>query len=350
MGHYGCTALCYTVLTYHFGLGLNEDPFVALALGALSFKIKLSFLNKEARMKKQGEARRIYGVIPPLLTAFDAQGDFDEKAQREIVAFLVDKVHGFYICGTYGSGPLMEVDERKRVAEVIIDEVNGRIPVIVHVGAISTHSAVELAKHAERAGATAVAAVPPFYYPFKEPEVERHFKALVESVSIPVFVYNNPRTTGVPITPDFLGRLAGLGIAGVKDSSFDIMVFYDYLRKVNKPNFIFIIGTEALMLPAIAMGAYGAVPGLANALPEPVVELFTEIKEKGATNKARELQLKVSAMRETVHHYGPTIPLLHAILQRRGINAGHPRLPYVLPPKDVVDQAIDALKQLGASL
>jgi len=130
---------------------------------------------------------RISGIIPPVITAFDKQGDFDEKAQREIIAFLVDKVQGFYPCGTYGSGPLMSVEERNRVAEVVIDEVNGRVPVIMHVGGASTCSVVELAKHAEKAGATAVAAVPPIYYGFKEPEVERHFKALVEAVSIPVF-------------------------------------------------------------------------------------------------------------------------------------------------------------------
>jgi len=116
----------------------------------------------------------------------------------------VEKVQGFYPCGTYGSGPLLSVEERKRVAEVVIDEVNGRVPVIMHVGGASTRSVVELAKHAEKAGATAVAAVPPIYYGFKEPEVERHFKALVEAVSIPVFVYNNPKTTGVsqPLGPN----------------------------------------------------------------------------------------------------------------------------------------------------
>ncbi|MEM3485617.1 MAG: dihydrodipicolinate synthase family protein, partial [Candidatus Methanomethyliaceae archaeon] len=215
----------------------------------------------------RAELDRCQGVIPPLLTAFDAKGDFDEQAQREIVSFLIDNVHGLYVCGTYGSGPFLEVEERKKVAEVVIDEVNGRIPVIIHVGTVSTRAAIELAQHAASAGATAVAAVPPFYYGFKEPEVERHFRALAESVTIPVLVYNNPRTTGVSISPEFLNRLAQVGIDGVKDSSFDILVFYDFLRNVKKAGFRFIIGTEALMLPALAMGAHGSVPGLANALP-----------------------------------------------------------------------------------
>lgn len=298
-------------------------------------------------MKSTSESK-IAGIIPPMLTAFDKEGNFDEKAQREIVKFLVDTVQGLYPCGTYGSGPLMSVDERKRVAEVIIDEVAGRIPVIMHVGATSTRSVVELAKHAEKAGATAVAAVPPTYYGFKEPEVERHFKAMVDAVAIPVMVYNNPKTTGVAISGKFLNRLAGIGIAGVKDSSFDIMVFYDYLRTVKKAGFLQIIGTEALILPAVSMGAIGSVSGLANAFPQPVVELFNAVKI-GDMEKARPAQAKVSAMRDIMHYY-PTLPMIQAVLRARGVNAGYPRLPFVLPDDELLRKAIEDFKNLGESI
>jgi len=290
---------------------------------------------------------KIAGIIPPLLTAFDKNGSFDEKAQRDIVSFLVEKVQGFYPCGTYGSGPLLSVEERKRVAEVVIDEVNGRVPVIMHVGGASTRSVVELAKHAEKAGATAVAAVPPIYYGFKEPEVERHFKALVEAVSIPVFVYNNPKTTGVSISAEFLNRLAQIGVRGVKDSSFDIMVFYNYLWKVEKEGFIPVIGTEALIFPAVGMGAHASVSGLANAIPEPVVELFNAVKA-GDLDKARPLQKEVSAMRD-IMHYAPTLAMIQAILRKRGVNAGYPRLPFVLPEENLVDKAVAEFKRLGVS-
>lgn len=291
---------------------------------------------------------KIGGIIPPMLTAFDEQGDFDEKAQREIVSFLVDKVQGLYPCGTYGSGVLMDVGERKRVAEVVIDEVAGRIPVIMHVGGASTRSVVELAQHAEQTGATAVAAVPPIYYGFKQPEVERHFTALVDAVSIPVLIYNNPKTTGVAVSAPLLNRLAQIGVSGVKDSSFDIMVFYDYLRGVKKEGFIPIIGTEALLLPAVIMGAHGSVSGLANAFPEPVVELFTAVK-RGDMDKATSLQSKVSAMRD-IMHYGPTLPMIQAVLRKRGVNAGYPRLPFVLPDEELLEKAIADFMKLGVSL
>jgi len=292
--------------------------------------------------------QEITGVIPPLLTAFDKEGEFDETAQREIVSYLVEKVQGFYPCGTYGSGPLMSVEERKRVAEVVIDEVNGRVPVIVHVGGASTRSVVQLSQHAEKAGATAVAAVPPIYYGFKEPEVERHFKAMLDAVSIPVFVYNNPKATGVAVTPDLLNRLAHMGIAGVKDSSFDIMVFYGYLRAVEKKDFIPIIGTEALILPALSMGAHAAISGLANAIPKPVVDLFVAAKA-GDVEKAAPLQAQVSTMRD-IMHYGPTLPMIQAVLRALGVNAGYPRLPFVLPDDALLNKALAAFRQFGVSV
>ncbi len=297
---------------------------------------------------RTGSEKNIGGIIPPMLTAFDEQGNFDEKAQREIVSFLLDKVQGLYPCGTYGSGVLMGVEERKRVAEVVIDEVAGRIPVIMHVGGASTRSVVELARHAEQAGATAVAAVPPIYYGFKEPEVERHFKALVDSVSIPVLIYNNPKTTGFSVSAPFLNRLAGIGLSGVKDSSFDIMVFYSYLRTVKREGFIPIVGTEALLLPAVVMGAHGSVSGLANAFPEPVVELFNAVKG-GDMEEACLLQTKVSAMRD-IMHYGPTLPMIQAVLRTRGVNAGYPRLPFVLPDEGLLNRAIADFKAMGVSL
>lgn len=285
------------------------------------------------------------GVIPPLLTAFKANGDYDPVAQKEIVSYLVDRVQGLYICGTYGSGPLMTSEERKRVAEDVIKQVGGKIPVIVHVGGCSTRSVVDLAKHAQSIGAPAVAAVPPTYYGFNDEAVERHFAELVKAVSVPVFVYNNPKTTGVTLTPKLLAKLVDVGVAGLKDSSFDTITFWRLMWAVKKPDFIHVIGTEALILPAVGMGAHAAVCGLANAIPEPVLELFAACKS-GDLKKAGELQDKVARMRD-VMHLAPTLPMIQAVLGERGVNVGHARLPFVLPDKALVEKAKAEFKALG---
>lgn len=289
--------------------------------------------------------KRITGVIPPLLTGFDEKGNYDAVAQKEITEFLVDKVQGFYICGTYGSGPLMTAEERKQVTEDVIKQVNGRIPVISHVGGCSTRSVVDLAIHAEKSGADAVAAVPPIYYGFAEDAVLRHFEALRTAVSIPVFVYNNPKTTGVSVTGPMLAKLADIGVDGIKDSSFNIIVFWSQLWAVAKPGFIPVIGTEALILPAVSMGAQAAVCGLANAIPEPVVELFRAVEAKDLA-KAAQLQEKVSKMRDTMH-LGPTLPMIQAVLKARGVNAGFPRLPFVPPTKELLDKALAQFRAMG---
>lgn len=290
---------------------------------------------------------KITGVIPPLLTGFDKNGNYDPTAQKEITGYLVDRVQGFYICGTYGSGPLMTGEERKQVTEDVVAQVNGRIPVIVHVGGCSTRSVVNLARHAEKAGADAVAAVPPIYYGFGEDAVLRHFEALRAAVSLPVFVYNNPKTTGVSVTASMLAKLVDLGIDGIKDSSFDVIVFWAQMWAVEKPDFIPVIGTEALILPAVSMGAHAAVCGLANAIPEPVVELFRAVKGNDLVAAAA-LQEKVSKMRDTMH-LAPTLPMIQAVLKARGVHAGFPRLPFVFPEKNLIDKAVAEFKAMGVT-
>jgi len=211
----------------------------------------------------------------------------------------------------------------------------------------STRSVVDLAIHAEKNGAVAVAAVPPIYYGFAEDAVLRHFEALRAAVSIPVFVYNNPKTTGVSVTGPMLAKLADIGVDGIKDSSFNIIVFWSQMWAVTKPDFIPVIGTEALILPAVSMGAHAAVCGLANAIPEPVVELFRAVAAKDLARAAR-LQEKVSKMRDTMH-LGPTLPMIQAVLKARGVNAGFPRLPFVPPGKELLDEALDQFRAMGVT-
>jgi dihydrodipicolinate synthase/N-acetylneuraminate lyase len=266
------------------------------------------------------------GIIPPVITAFDKNGAFDEKAQREIISFLTPKVHGFYPTGTYGSGPLMTVEERKKVAEVVVDEVGGRVPVIVHVGAISTAQVVELAKHAEAIGADAVGAIPPYYYRYPESDLLDHFRALIEAVKIPVFAYNNPGLSNNPLTPEMLKTLADEGLAGLKDSSFDLITFCKFLEVVDNPGFVHIVGTEAIAAAAVEAGAQGVISGLANVWPERVAELWAAL-EANDGRRAGQAQMRVLKAR-SILKYAPTLVVCYDVLKMRGVNAGFPRRPY----------------------
>lgn len=286
------------------------------------------------------------GIIPPLMTPFTKEGDIYEKGLRELVEFTVPHVHGLYPVGTYGSGPLMSMVERKKTAEIIIDQVNKRIPVIIHVGTCDTKTTVELAKHAQAAGADAVGAIAPYYNPLTDESIFEHFRALVESVDIPTFVYNNPHISGNPIKPETLKALADVGLRGVKDSSFDLVNFYMYKMAVKDyADFNVIIGTEAIFLAAFESGATGAVVGVGNIYPELLNKMYTEYLN-GDIESAKKTQFDVLKVR-AITKYAPTVPIMHAILKMRGIDSGHPRMPFLTISSDVENKVKAALKEMN---
>jgi dihydrodipicolinate synthase/N-acetylneuraminate lyase len=289
-------------------------------------------------------SKEFSGIIPPVLTSFTEDGKFDEAAQREVVRFQAKHVHGFYPCGTYGSGPLMTVEERKQVAKVVVEE-KGKAKVIVHVGAVSTQQAVELAQHAGQIGADAVGAIPPYYYRYSDQHLLDHYRALIKAVRIPVFLYNNPMLSGNPISADLLATLAGEGLAGVKDSAFDLVNFYMYLLKVQRADFQFIIGTEAIAAAALDAGASGVISGLANVFPEFMVD-FYETWKKGNSTETAKKQLDVVKAR-AILKYGPTLTMTYAVLRMRGLNPGYPRAPYQEIPKELYQRVEGEFKDMG---
>jgi dihydrodipicolinate synthase/N-acetylneuraminate lyase len=289
--------------------------------------------------------KEIQGVIPPVITSFDDQGKFDPSAQREVIRFLLPHVNGFYPTGTYGSGPQMNVVERKQVAETIIDEVNGKVPVIMHVGAVNTSDAIDLARHAESAGADAVASIPPWYYKYPEADLLNYFRAIIQAVKIPVFAYNNPGLSNNPLTPKMIKTLAAEGLSGYKDSNFDILNFYDFLEAVDDPKFTPIVGTEAIAAAAVEAGAKGIVSGLANIWPE-LMQEFWQILQTNDGHKAAEMQLKVNRAR-AIMKLGPTLVTCYHVLRMRGVNAGYPRRPYGPLPEETISKVKEGFTRMG---
>jgi len=273
------------------------------------------------------ERFHLEGVVPPNITPFDAKGDVYEDGLRRHVEFLLPHVGGLYPCGTYGSGPLMSLAERKRVIEIIVEQVAGRVPVVAHVGTVNTVSTVDLARHAASVGVSAVALVPPFYYRYNDDALLEHYRAVVQAVSIPVYAYDNPKASGNSISPQLLARLAEIGIWGIKDSSFSISSFMDKQRTLGSRPFDWVVGTESLFVPAFALGARACIAGLANALPELMSELWAAAMA-GDKAQFKAMQYKVMRARDIIH-MGPTISTVHAVLEMRGFDAGQPRRPFL---------------------
>lgn len=280
-----------------------------------------------------------------MITPFTSEGQVDVVALEQVIEFLVPTVDGLFVCGTYGSGPLMNLEQRKQVAEICVKRVAGRIPVIVQVGTPDTASAVELARAAEEAGADAVASVAPYYFHHTYEGLKSYFQALIHGVQIPVYAYNNPTASGNSLSPKLIRELADEGLAGLKDSSFDMVTFYGFARALAGKPFNLIVGTEALAYPALKAGAAGIVSGVANVYPE-VVKQLADAVTAGRDQEALELQYKVLSLRETIK-LGPTVPICHAILEMRGVTAGVPKAPMHPITPELRDQVAARLREIG---
>jgi len=279
--------------------------------------------------------KKLYGIIPPLTTPFTETGAVYEKGLRNLVDFQAEGgSHGLFICGTYGSGPIMTLAERKRVHEIVIDQNQDRMTIVAHVGTTSTVQSVELAEHAEAAGADYAAAVSPYYHRHDERAVVEFFRALVAAVDIPVYVYNNPKASGVEIAPGFLRHLADVGVQGIKDSGFSYINFAHFILEMQDdyPDFRFVVGTEGIALPAFMAGAKGCVSGLANVWPELMVSLW-DAYVAGDYETAAPLQMKVVKARKLLHIPSSTNAACYTVLKARGVDAGVPKLP-ILPVTD----------------
>lgn len=289
--------------------------------------------------------RKIEGVITALLTPFTEEGDVDEEALRELVEFQVKSgIHGLYPCGTVGEGPTMSIEQRKRVAKIVVDQVKARIPVIVHIGAIDTTMTVELAKHAEEAGADALGCVTPYYFTLDDDAIIEHYRRVAEAVRIPIFVYNIPHRTNINITPNLMAKLAKIpNIVGVKDSSRDFTQLCEYIEKLGK-SFTVICGTDALMIPALFMGAKGSISAISNVFPELFVNAYDAYKKKDY-EKAITLQLKIIAARKAFAK--PTIAPLKEALKIRGFKAGTVKNPLRPMTKKETMELRNSLIELG---
>ncbi len=291
---------------------------------------------------------KLYGVIPPMVTPFKENGDVDVGGLEKLVYFLRDRVDGLFVCGSYGSGPLMSIDERKMVAARAIEWAEGKVPVIVHTGAAASREAAELSAHAANVGAVAVSAVAPYYFHHNGDGVLAYYRAIIKAVpaGFPVYVYHNPRFSGYEIDVKTMERLVDMGIAGVKDATFDIAKFSIYMSNFAPRGFDVVLGTESMWLSAHALGATAFIPGLANAFPELCIKMHREAM-RGDFEKCRETQFLVNKVRELMYLAGSTQQAVYAMLSIRGIVKCMPRSPFLAAGDAAIHALERALSDLG---
>jgi len=207
------------------------------------------------------------GSITALVTPFK-NGSVDEKSYRDLIEWqIAEGTNGFVPVGTTGESPTLTHAEHHHVVEWCIDQSKGRVPVIAGAGSNSTKEAIELARHAEEAGADAVLVVTPYYNKPTQEGLYQHFKAINDAIGIPIIIYNIPARSVIDMTVDTMKRLFELkNIAGVKDATANV-VRVSQQRAALGPDFNQLSGEDATALGFMAHGGHGCISVTSNVAP-----------------------------------------------------------------------------------
>ncbi len=207
------------------------------------------------------------GSITALVTPF-RNGSVDEKAFRDLVEWqIAEGTNGLVPVGTTGESPTLSHEEHKHVVEWCIDQARGRVPVIAGAGSNSTQEAIELSRHAEKAGADAVLVVTPYYNKPTQEGLYQHFKAINDAIGIPIIIYNIPGRSVIDMSVDTMRRLFELrNIAGVKDATANV-VRVSQQRAAMGPEFNQLSGEDATALGFMAHGGHGCISVTSNVAP-----------------------------------------------------------------------------------
>jgi dihydrodipicolinate synthase/N-acetylneuraminate lyase len=287
------------------------------------------------------------GISPAMATPIDretAQVALD--VVPELVDFLISRgVQGLFVGGTTGEGILLDIAQRKKLHEAAVSAVAGRVPVLVHTGALTTKTAVDLAHHALEIGADAMAAVTPIFYGLHEDALAAYFKSIAQAApQVPIFAYDIPHMAVNGISPGLARRMFEElpTLAGMKCSNQDAQAIRRLLDVIPEGR-ILLAGNEAIALGSLAMGAAGMISGLATAMPEPLIAL-TDAFNTGDLEKARYQQRLINRLL-TVIPTGKRIGAIKEILEARGIFVGPPLAPLPGVSSDIWTKMLEILEE-----
>src|SRR5467141_349283 len=220
------------------------------------------------------------GVGTALVTPFTASGALDEAAVRRLGRRQIDAgVHFLVPCGTTGENPTLTEMERLRVIEILVGEANGKVPILAGAGGYDTKEVIHLAREMESRGVSGLLSVTPYYNKPTQEGLYQHYKAIAESTSLPIVVYNVPGRTGVNVDVATIVRLANIAnIVGVKEASGNVVQMCEIFASV-PDDFILLSGDDPLTVAVMAIGGRGVISVASNAAPAEMVQIV-EMAEK----------------------------------------------------------------------
>lgn len=295
--------------------------------------------------------QEIYGIIPPMVTPFDAEGNVDEGLHRAEVRHMLEAgVHGLAVCGSTGEGHVVTTDETLRITAATVEEVGGRIPVITGIICNSTQAAVERGRAVADLGVAALQ-VTPVHYLFRPDDdaMSRHFDRIAQATGLPVIIYNV-----VPwsyLSPASLARILRNvdGVIGVKQSASDLKALADLLVLVDCEHLRrkcvrILSAVDCFLYPSFSLGAHGAVAAILTAVPELCVQMWNSVQREDH-QRARQLHKHLLGIWNAIDH--PNLPAnVKTALRLQGREAGFPRAPM---PQSTAEQEEEIRAALAGS-
>lgn len=261
------------------------------------------------------------GIIPAMVTPLDDYGNVNERTLRKLTNYLINgKVHGLFVVGSTGEWYGLDINQKKKIFETVVEEANGRVPIYAGTGAITTKETVILTKMAKDVGVSAASILTPVFISPNQQELYHHYCDIANSVDIPILLYNNPGKTGINLTADLVERLSKIdNIIGIKDSSGDMTLTEEYIRRTND-NFSVLAGRDTLILSTLIYGGKGAIAATANIVPKIVVKIYEEYI-KGNIKEALKAQYDLAPLR-LAFSLGSFPVVMKEGLKLMGIDAG----------------------------
>jgi len=275
-------------------------------------------------------AERLQGIFTPNLVPYDAHGDINEPELRRYVNWLIEKgVHGLYPNGSTGEFTRFTVDERKRIVSIIADETRGRVPILAGAAEANVKETLKACEYYAELGVRAVAIVAPFYYKLSPASVYAYFKEIGDNTPVDVTLYNIPMFAS-PIDVPTVRRLSEEcdRIVAIKDSSGDLPHMIRMIQAVrpNRPDFSFLTGWDAALMPMILLGCDGGTNASSGVVPELTRKLY-DCTVGGQLDEARRIQYDLVNLFDTMIYSAEFPDGFRAAVDLRGFNMGRGRQP-----------------------
>ena len=290
--------------------------------------------------------KKLRGVFTVMVTPFTVDEQLDENGLRaNIDWYIAEGIHGVICLGSTGEFANLSIEERKRVIDLTVDQVRGRVPVIAGTAANSTRETIEMTSYAQKAGADAAIIVAPFYGLPTQEDLFEHYRSISENGTIPIVVYNNPGYSGIDMLPPLIERLAAIdNILYLKESTGDIKRVHEIMLRCGDRIDVW-CGWDDLAFECFSLGCGGWVAPVANFWPGKAAELFTLVENK-EYDKARALYFKMLPLLGYLEA-GQLLPKVKEAMNLIGRAGGKPRRPFLALAEEQRSELRKMLSEVG---